>query len=283
MTSGALIFALNNRDIDYIRMAVYAAERIDKFLDIPVTLVTDDKSWLFKHYPSNIFENIVEVKAEPYDKRILNDGVMFSKSIDWKNTNRYMAYDLTPYDKTLVIDSDYIINSSTLKSAFSNDHEFQIYRKSFDLSGWRGVNEYERINQYSVPFYWATTFIFVKNTFTESFFNLVNYIRNNWHYFKILYSIESSYPHFRNDYAFSIAVNIMNGKTNGEFAVDLPGKMVYTLDKDVLVNADNNDMTFLIQKQYYPGEYFFAKTSGLDVHVMNKLSLNRFLEGGSGV
>jgi hypothetical protein len=39
----------------------------------------------------------------------------------------------------------------------------------------------------------------------------------------------------------------------------------------------------LVEKKNYPGEYLVAKTSGLDVHVMNKYSLLRFIDGGNGV
>jgi hypothetical protein len=42
-------------------------------------------------------------------------------------------------------------------------------------------------------------------------------------------------------------------------------------------------MKFLIEKENYLGEYTLAKTTGLDVHVMNKASLSRYIDGGSGV
>ena len=68
-----------------------------------------------------------------------------------------------------------------------------------------------------------------------------------------------------------------------DFAVELPGKMIYAMDTDVLVSATGNKMKFLTQKKDYLGEYLITKTNGLDVHVMNKLSLSRFIDGGLGV
>jgi hypothetical protein len=177
----------------------------------------------------------------------------------------------------LVIDSDYILNSNVLAAAFLNTHDFQIYRNSFDLAAWRLGTEFQRINQYSIPFYWATAFVFNKNNITECFFNLVAYIKTNWIYFRNLYNIEHAI--FRNDFAFSIAIHIMNGKTNGEFAQELPGTMTYSTDKDILIEANNASMKFLIEKQHNPGEYTLAKTQGIDVHVMNKLSLSRIIDG----
>jgi hypothetical protein len=75
----------------------------------------------------------------------------------------------------------------------------------------------------------------------------------------------------------------MNGKTNGEFAVELPGKMIYTYDRDLLVSTSGNKMQFLIEKKDYSGEYILSRTEGLDIHVMNKYSLSRCIDGGNGV
>ena len=75
----------------------------------------------------------------------------------------------------------------------------------------------------------------------------------------------------------------MNGKTNGDFATELPGTMTYSTDKDLLVSVENDTLKFLIEKENYLGEYTLAKTQGLDVHVMNKLSLCRCIDGGYGV
>ena len=75
----------------------------------------------------------------------------------------------------------------------------------------------------------------------------------------------------------------MNGKTNGEFAKPLPGKMTYIQDKDLLVDIKEDSMLTLVEKEKYLGEYIAVKTQGIDVHVMNKHSLLRFIDGGSGV
>jgi hypothetical protein len=110
----------------------------------------------------------------------------------------------------------------------------------------------------------------------ESFFNLIEYIKFNWIYFKTLYAIDS--PAFRNDYAFSIAIHIMNGKTAGDFAIELPGRMIYAIDKDILITATDSNMKFLVEKKEYLGEYTAVKTQGIDVHVMNKFSLMRHID-----
>ena len=282
MTCGAVIFAQNNSAIDYVKLAAFAASRVDKFLKIPVTLITDSKSWLLESQPNHVFDQVIEIESgTSFHTRRFNDGSLSSKILEWKNLSRSQIYDLTPYDKTLVIDSDYIINSRILAGALTQDSNLQIYKTSFDISSWRSTKDFARINAYSIPFYWATTFVFEKNPTMKTFFDLIEYIKLNWNYFRTLYSIES--PTFRNDFAFSIAIHIMNGKTNGCFADELPGKMIYSTDRDILITLDNVDMKFLVEKQDYLGEYTVSKTSGVDVHVMNKQSLTRYIDGGYGV
>jgi hypothetical protein len=277
MTTGAVIFAQNNDTVDYVKLAVFAASRIRQHLNIPISIVTDSRGWLEKTYPNHGFDKIIDAEtSNKYYRKKFHDGAMASKTTEWKNLSRTTVYDLTPYDKTLVIDSDYIINSDILKSALDKDEDLQLYSKSVDLSGWRENKEFQRINEFSIPFYWATTFIFKKNNVTESFFILIKYIKENWDYYVTLYNIESIL--YRNDYAFSIAIHIMNGGDNGYFAQELPGTMVYITDKDLLIDIDNDKLKFLVEKQNYLGEYIAATTTGLDVHVMNKISLSRCLD-----
>jgi hypothetical protein len=276
MTTGALIFAQNNGLVDYVKLAVFAASRIKKYLNIPVTLATDSPGWLDSAYPNHCFDQVIEISAKSGGRKTFHDGTLSSKIFEWKNTSRSQIYDLTPYDRTLVIESDYIINSSVLAPALERNIDLQIYKKSFDLADWRPNSEFQRVNEQSIPFYWATTFIFNKNQITEEFFNLVSFIQSNWIYFRTLYNIESSA--FRNDYAFSIAIHLMNNKADGNFAMELPGTMTYAIDKDILLKIEDNKLQFLVEKKDYLGEYTAAKTEGLDVHVMNKISLSRCID-----
>lgn len=282
MTTGALIFAQNTVGVDYVKLALFAARRVKEHLGIPVSLATDSTDWL-KFYPEHteVFDKVIPIVGNTNQQKRFYDGTLAYKTAEWKNLTRNQAYDITPYDRTLVIDSDYIINSDTLVKALNNDYTFQIYRKSFDLALNRDTSCFQRINQYSIPFYWGTVFIFEKTASTRSLFDLIEYIKTNWEYFRIIYKIDA--PNFRNDFAFSIAIHIMNGNTEGDFAQELPGLMTYTLDRDIMVEMKDNKMKFLVEKAHYPGEYTLVSTNATDVHVMNKQSLTRFIDGGYGV
>lgn len=276
MTTGALIFAQNNGSVDYVKLAVFAAKQVKKHLGIPVALATDSEGWLQSQYPNHVFDKIIPITSRGTNRRALSDGSLSSKVVEWKNLSRAQIYNITPFQRTLVLDSDYIINSRVLAPALKSKSPFQIYKNSIDLSDWRTGQEFKRINDYSIPFYWATTFIFDKGEENEAFFDIVSYVQENWLYFRTLYNIDT--VAYRNDYAFSIAIHMMNGKTRGTFATELPGTMTYCSDKDILIDIDNTKLKFLIEKKDHLGEYIAAKTEGLDVHVMNKLSLARCID-----
>ena len=48
MTTGAVIFAQNTSRVDYVKLAIFAASKIKKHLNIPVSLLTDSRNWLNK-------------------------------------------------------------------------------------------------------------------------------------------------------------------------------------------------------------------------------------------
>ena len=52
MSKGILMYALNNEQIDYTEIAVYAAKQAKKHLNVPIALVTDSFDWLIKQFPN---------------------------------------------------------------------------------------------------------------------------------------------------------------------------------------------------------------------------------------
>lgn len=271
MTKGVLIFAQNNSEIDYAKISLYAAMRAKEFLQVPVSLITDSKDWLLESQPTalDVFDQIIAINSDTTQTKKFYDGTLSAKTLTWKNLNRADCYELSPYDETLVIDSDYIISSDTLSGIWGSSKNFLIYKDSFDLAQWRDDSSFRYLNQLSIPFYWATAFYFKKTHDTEAFFNLIKTIKNNWSYYRALYNIDSTV--FRNDFAFSIVLNMMGE----EFFGELPGKMNYILDRDVLIKIKENAFQFLVEKKNYAGEYIATKTTGIDMHVMNKYSLVR--------
>lgn len=279
MSRGVLIFAQNNPEMDYIKLAMFAAKRIQNFLEVPVSLVTDSKDYLISSQPTAqiVFDKIIDTWYDTDQVKKFHDGSMYEKNLKWNNFTRADCFNLTPYKETLVLDADYIISSKNLSKIWESQQDFLIYRKSYDLAQWRDTSSFTYINEHAVPFYWATAFYFKKTSTNSAFFRLVKHIRENWAYYRILYLIDS--PTFRNDFAFSIAIHIMNGSIDNFSFGGLPGKLYYTLDRDILLDITDTSIKTLIEKEKYHGEYTLAKSNNLDLHVMNKFSLSRYIDG----
>jgi len=277
MNNGVLIFAHNNPSVDYGLMAIIAGGLAKKNLNVPVSLVTDKYTleWMTesgnKDKALEIFDKIIEVE-KPVTKnyRKLHDG-FDSQNIPFENSNRYSAWDLSPYDKTLLIDSDFLIFSNSLNEYWNVDSPVIMGQTINDITGERiGVLD-RRVSETGIHMFWATTVMFDKSQESKFFFHLVNFVRDNYRYYADLYRFDPR--QFRNDIAFSVARHIMNGYEVDQIYSLPPVLSVY--DKDILLSVDGNKLVHLIDKPNDCGSFWAAATEGIDIHVMNKQSIIR--------
>lgn len=278
-SKGALIFARNNAQIDYIKQAHYSAKRIKRYLNIPTSIVTDSIDYLKEKYAdwAEVFDEVIEVPFtnNSTTKRYF-DGSGVAKHLEFKNDMRTNAYELSPYDETILLDSDYVIANDLFKHCFEQDHDFLIYKDAHDLTGHRDAEEFKKISDTSVDFYWATVIYFRKTETNKVFFDLTKHIQENWDHYNSIFQVNRGL--FRNDHVFSVAIHIMNGYQEGDFAHKLPGKKYYTADRDILWNLKEDNFLFLLEKEKFLGEYTPLRIKGSSIHVMNKFSLNRMID-----
>tara|TARA_Y100000385_G_scaffold177961_1_gene183955 strand:- start:42 stop:866 length:825 start_codon:yes stop_codon:yes gene_type:complete len=272
MTNGVLCFAHNNGKVNYIKQAEFLAKRVKQHLNLPTTLVTSTPQGLGDN---TVFDQVIEIADDNNNVKRYYNGSLHHQRLPFKNNDRVRSYELSPYDTTLVLDTDYIICNDVFNNAFNSTHDFQIYRNGIDLCDWRKHKEFDYINDTGIPFYWATCFCFTKTQETKIFFDLLQHLVSNWKHYDQVYNLGSR--NFRNDHVFSIAIHMMNGFTDGNWAKTLPGKMFYTLDRDIVKTIKDNSLTFLLQKENYVGEYILASTKDCNVHVMNKFSLGELI------
>ena len=281
MTKGVLLYALNNQEVDYIKQAVFCAKKIKEHLKLPVAIVTDTPDYLetaFKFYKKYIDEIIVIPEVYVDQKRNFLDGVYTTKRLPWKNHSRSDCYRLTPFDETIVLDADYIIGNNILLNCFDLNEDFLIYSTPKDIiSTVRTVQKFNRISDRTIDMYWATGFYFKKSPFMELYFNLVNHIKDNWHYYSLMYQIPDS--NYRNDFSFSIAVHILRGfQLNQHWPVVMPGNMYLASDSDLFLSIENNKLTFIADCANNGQKYITVSVEDLNVHVMNKFSLGRVID-----
>ena len=188
MTTGALIFARNNEQIDYVSMAQWSARNIERHLGIPTHIVTDDST------------------AATNARHFTDVG-----AVTWHNLNRMDAYGSTPWDRTLVLDADYVVASNQLQSVLEADQDFLAHRWAYDVTG---CNTFEGLNSFGnnrMPMWWATVMMFRKSKPAELIFDSMKMIRDNWTHYRKLY--KNTNATYRNDHALSIALGIVNGHT----------------------------------------------------------------------
>jgi hypothetical protein len=276
MTKGILIYAHNSRSVDYALMSVISGGLAKKHLNVPVSLVTDKFTvdWMNSSgiYDTavDIFEHIIIVeKPQTNNSRKLYDG-NDSSIVPFINSNRSSAWDLTPYDRTLLIDSDFLIFSNRLSEYWDVDSDFMIGESLNDIYKKDRTGYHDRyISDVGIKLYWATTVMFTKNKKTQIFFDLVKHIKDNYQYYADTYRFDSK--QFRNDIAFSIAKHILDGFEQNN-SINLP-PVLTLLDKDILYSATNK-LSFLISPKV-DSNFCAATLSNTDIHIMNKQSIIR--------
>ena len=88
-------------------------------------------------------------------------------------------------------------------------------------------------------------YIFSKTKENKIFFELIKHIEENYEHYPccIILRVQT----FRNDFAFSIAVHILNGLQQGDF-VESSGKL-FLPDKDIVLEYNNDSILFLLEQQ----------------------------------
>jgi hypothetical protein len=273
MNKGVLIIAHNSRSVDYARTAVIAGGLAKKHLGVPVTLVTDNSTvaWMKESniYADaiSVFEQIIEIDRPAIENyRVLHDGET-SNNVPFINSTRSSAYDLTPYDRTLLIDSDFLIMSSQLNAFWDLDESILIADAMNDIKGDRiGVLD-KWVSETGVHLYWATTVMFSKNEESKTFFQLVEFIKQNYNYYSDLYRFNNQ--QYRNDISFSIAMHILNGFEKNK--ITLPS-ILTVQGKDSIESIKDQSLKLLIN---YRESNYVSSICGRDIHIMNKQSLVR--------
>ena len=286
MTRGVLMYAHNNTEIDYVRIACANALMIKKNLGVPVALVTDSGSlaWAKKSlgelFVSSCFDYIIEVNKnqEFKNSRTYSDTSYNTKTLLFYNANHWQAYELTPFDETLFIDADYLIMSNELNKCWGSIHDIMINHQIYSpIDDRPPYTKY--IDDMSIKLYWATVIYFKKSPLAEYTFALAKHVQENYAYYKALYCFSNGM--FRNDHAFSIAVHTLNGF--GENAkvihqLPVPG-LLMSWDTDDIQNVNGiNDITIYAEKKKEKGSYILTRIKGIDVHIMNKWAINRYSE-----
>jgi hypothetical protein len=230
---GVVLFAFNTDTVDYKLIAERASKLITHSLNLPVTVIT-------------------EMSGTQTNTRL-----GYAHGTQWFNGDRYRAYELSPYDETLLLDSDYLVLDDALLKILDTTNDYNIMTDNQNFVQTMTGN----MGNMSLNFVWATAVAFKKTPKSKMLFDLVGRVQNNYGYYCKLYNIRSS--NFRNDYAFAIADNIINGYTA---STGIPWTML-TVDKTVNALEIKNNKIIIREEEV---AHVISKQN---IHIMDKAYL----------
>lgn len=278
MSRGVVLFGINNARINYVQLAIMAKSFIKRNMPgTKVCLITDTDSLCANLSATDEFDDvktIYDAKELFYNRRTFKDTHYHEVLDRFRNETRSLVYDLSPYDETLLVDCDYLVANNSLSAVWGSQEDVLINKSATSLLHKPLQGPEYRLSPYSIRMYWATVIYFKKSKKAELLFNLVQYIKEHWEYYRALYDFPGNL--FRNDYAFSIAIHILNGfSETEEFAPSLPiPSIVSALDTDQFykINAPD-DFTFYANDPAENWKFYLTRLKGVNVHCMNKISL----------
>jgi len=287
-TKGILIFAHNNDEIDYFKLATINSYYIKENLGIDnITVVTNQYSYdytiklLGKQFVDDAISNIIITEKDKAfkhaNRRLYKDTSHTSKVLPFYNVDRCNAYELSPYDETILIDADYIILSNSLNQCWGHENDLMMNYKYQDIMIDRDDPTLQRLSPFGITMYWATVVYFKKSNYAEQFFNTVKHVRDNNQFYQDLYRWPGNL--YRNDYSFSVAAHMLGGFVDKAIP-QLPIPSLYkTFDTDDIHSSPSkNEIIFYLEKPKSLGDFVLCRWRDLDIHIMNKWAINRIGE-----
>jgi len=191
VTRGVLLFA-ENSDINYVQQAETLARSIKAHGDVSVTLVTSDD------VSSEVFDNVVRVKT--------SQGT-------WKISNRIRAYELTPYDETIVMDVD-MYCPVDLNDYFDlldgEDLWFTTTVYTFRNTPVTSYYYRQSILLNNLPNTYVAMYYFKKSTKAENFFAMLQKVHLHWEEYYTVYAPNKTQQWASIDISTSIALHILD-------------------------------------------------------------------------
>ena len=174
-SKGVIVFAFNSSTVDYVKIADQSSRLIEKNLKLPITLVTDEDAT-----PQFNYDSVIRVNSKSGNVRNATDDTL----IEWKNFDRYLAYQLSPYDTTILLDCDYLVLDNSLLNLLDTNFDYKLMHNSHNTKD----DMYQLMGTLGLPFVWATVVIFKKSKLSAQYFDLVGKIQRNYAYYSMLFN-----------------------------------------------------------------------------------------------
>lgn len=243
---GILIYNFPSH-IDYTSIAERCVAQCKKHLpNIPIMSVGHPLSGADNHY---------QLENPQHNKKVFGN-----KSKTWHNLARHLSLQISPWYRTLVIDSDYIVMTEQLLKLFASDQQILMHREWYDITNDSVATI--PIGNSSIDMMWATVLKFDRTPEVEQFFHNWQKVIANYFYYAKLFGFSSHV--IRNDFAVSIALKQLLNFGSIDHCV-IPWPIHTTRDTVHVKQIQNNSITLADAKSNF--------TVAFDCHVLNKESL----------
>ena len=281
MSRGICFFAYNNEEIDYVKMATLAATFAKAHLDLPVALITDEGSaaWLHQSQPASLVKHCFDHIVITYDEMKANTRNHFDSPwtefrAQFNNSNKHKIWEYSPFEQTILLDTDYIVKNDFLLKAFDTEG-ITMFDRALSLRNNLPHPREQWLYDAGIRMWWSTVVYFDRSDYSKLFFEIWQHVAENYDYYQFLYNFPSNM--FRTDYCVSIAVHIMNGMQVSDVINNFFETPMYYMDqKDDLIEViDEQNWIFIAHSPPEPWKNILVKHKNLDIHVMNKRALQR--------
>jgi len=282
--NGVTFFAYNNEQIDYIKLAVLAASAVKKHMKNNQTCLITNKTsldWGKKSVTTKVLDKAFDhiVIEEPEYKsniRKFYDSPWSTFKCQFENWNKNNVIKLTPFDKTLMLDVDFLVNNDVLDIAFGLDEPLMLYTDAITLRNLQPHFTSERkLHKNGIPMLWSTAIYFDKNDeVVDLFFEMWSHVKDNWDFYRYLYGFQTTI--FRTDFAVSIATHVLTGFVKNTLVKPLPDNpMKYVEPKDDIQDVLSDGIRCLSHKPDEEWLHIFVNSKNENLHIMNKRAIDR--------
>ena len=204
MTKGIVVLAQNNANDDYVEQACVLAMSLQVHNNTNISIVTNDAVPLeYQH----LFDQIIPI---PF-----TDSAADS---DWKIENRWKLYHASPYEETIVMDTDMLVlqNIDTWWD-FLNNYELFFTSNVLNYRGEPADTSYYRrtFADNNLPNLFSGLHYFKKCEFAQEFYAWLELVVNNWQTFYEQHLKDVSRPkHVSIDVCAAIVTRILDCEDN---------------------------------------------------------------------
>jgi hypothetical protein len=200
MSKGIIVLAQNNATDNYVEQAALLAMSLHTYNDVPISLITNDQ--VPKEYVS-LFDKIIPI---PFGDS--------AEDSELKVENRWKIYHASPYDETIVMDTDMLVlQNIDVWWDFLSNYEVFYTSNVLTYRGETANTSYYRKTfiDNELPNLFCGLHYFKKSDFAQQFYTWLELVVNNWETFYEQQLLASSRPkHVSMDVCTAIVTKILD-------------------------------------------------------------------------